>query len=122
MDLHVTRKTPNGYLLPWSELVCKSNKHCEGFQDVADVAFQLATNATNEDCLQVGSEPDNEFRLGEECILLPEQIEKAASGYEVLKQLESRHSDSLALALAYYAYTMGRLSECLTVCLECRNS
>ncbi|KIJ19657.1 hypothetical protein PAXINDRAFT_174968 [Paxillus involutus ATCC 200175] len=111
-------KTPHGYPLPWSELVRKFNKHCKGFQDVADVAFQtqvlsglLATNATNEDCL--GSEPDSEFRLGQECILLPEQIEKAASGYEVLKQLESRHSDSLALALAYHAYAMGRPSECL---------
>ncbi|KIK96970.1 hypothetical protein PAXRUDRAFT_137268 [Paxillus rubicundulus Ve08.2h10] len=108
----------NGRSLPWSELVRKFNKHCKGFQDVADVAFQtqvlselLATNATDEDSL--GSEPDSEFRLGEECILRLEQIEKATVGYEALKQLEGRHSDSLALALAYYAYAMGRPFECL---------
>ncbi|KIJ19666.1 hypothetical protein PAXINDRAFT_8148 [Paxillus involutus ATCC 200175] len=71
-------KTPNGYPLPWSELVHKFNKYFKGFQDVADqVAFQT-------------------------------QVEKAASGYGVLKQLESRHSYSLALALAYYSYAMGR--------------
>ncbi|KAF9221151.1 TPR-like protein [Gyrodon lividus] len=112
-------KNFSGCPLPWSELFRKFNKHCKGFQDVAKIAFQthalselLGVNATNED--QLGSEPDNEFRLGDECILLPEQIETATGGYETLKKLESRHSDSLALALAYYAYALGQPSECLT--------
>ncbi|KAF9240835.1 hypothetical protein BU15DRAFT_87417 [Melanogaster broomeanus] len=111
-------KTPNGYPLSWSELLRKFNKHCKGFRDVAEVASQtqalsilLGANATNED--QLGSEPDDEFRLGYECILLPERMEEATGGCETLKKLESKYSDSLVLALAYYAYALGKPSECL---------
>ncbi|KIJ67164.1 hypothetical protein HYDPIDRAFT_25637 [Hydnomerulius pinastri MD-312] len=111
-------KVPNGSPLSWSELLRKFNKHCKGFQDVSEVASQtqalsllLGANARDED--QLGQEPEKEFRLRDECVLLPERIEEANAGYELLKKLESKHSDSLVLALAYYAYALGQPSDCL---------
>ena len=91
-------KTPNGYFLSWSELIRKFNKHCAGFQDVAEIASQtqalsiwLSANAVDED--QLGSEPDGQFRLASECMLLPECIQEATAGYEALKKLQSTRSD-----------------------------
>ncbi|KAH7886691.1 hypothetical protein F5I97DRAFT_2017699 [Phlebopus sp. FC_14] len=111
-------KAFNGSPLTWSELLRKFNKHCKRFQDVAEIASQtqalsilLGANARDED--QLGLEPEDEFRLGDECILLPERKEEATGGYETLKRLESKRSDSLILALAYYAYALGRPADCL---------
>lgn len=110
---------PNGSPLSWSRLFYKFNKHCKGFQDVAEIAAQtrllsllLGANSVDEDVS--GNEQDGELRLGEECMLAPERVEEATVGYQTLQNLESSNpSDSLQLALAYYAYALGRPEECL---------
>ncbi|KAG6372063.1 hypothetical protein JVT61DRAFT_8771 [Boletus reticuloceps] len=111
-------KTPGGGALTWSELIRKFNKHCTGFQDVAEIASQtqalsiwLSANATDED--QLGSEPDEQLCLESECMLLPERVQEATPGYEALQKLQSTRSDSLFFALAYYAYALGEPSQCL---------
>ena len=91
-------KTPNAYPLSWSELIRKFNKHCAGFQDVAEIASQtqalsiwLSANVADED--QLGSEPDGQLRLASECMLLPERVQEATAGYDALKTLQSTRSD-----------------------------
>ncbi|KAI5983730.1 hypothetical protein EDC04DRAFT_3008055 [Pisolithus marmoratus] len=112
-------QAPNGSPLTWSKLFYKFNKHCKGFRDVAEIAAQtrllsllLGANSADEDVL--GNEQDGELRLGEECMLAPERVEEATGGYQTLQNLEnSNPTDSLHLALAYYAYALGRPEECL---------
>ncbi|KAG9312488.1 hypothetical protein JVU11DRAFT_6875 [Chiua virens] len=111
-------KAPHGKFLTWSELIRKFNKHCIGFQEVAEIASQtqalsiwLSANAVDDD--QLGSEPDDQLCLASECMLLPERVQEATAGYETLKKLQSTRSDSLLFALAYYAYALGDPSESL---------
>lgn len=102
-------KTPNGYSLSWSELIRKFNKHCPGFQDVAEIASQtqalaiwLSANAADED--QLGSEPDGQLRLAAECMLLPERVQEATAGYDALKTLQSTRSDVRRPSLSLHAH------------------
>ncbi|KAF5376499.1 hypothetical protein D9615_008660 [Tricholomella constricta] len=113
-------KAPNGTVLPWSELFRKFNKHCRGFQDVAEVASQtyalallLGANSRDDDQDDEG-EGVYPLELGQECVLPEERIEEAKAGYNVLKGLKSSNFDTLNFALAYYAYALGNPSECLS--------
>ncbi|KAJ4490631.1 hypothetical protein J3R30DRAFT_3277139 [Lentinula aciculospora] len=113
-------KAFNGAPLPWTELFRKFNKHCKGYIDVAEVASQthalallLIANSKDED-QDVPVRPEEyPLELGDECILAPERMEEARSGYDVLKKIESSNFDTLNFALAYYAYALGNPSECL---------
>lgn len=85
-------------LLSWTRLIHKFNKHCAGFEDIAEIASQtqalsiwLSANAVDED--QLGSEPDGQLRLEAECMLLPERVQEAITGYEALKKLQNTRSD-----------------------------
>lgn len=134
-------KDPRGSQLSWSELFRKFNKHCKGFNDVSELASQnyglallLASNSLNED-EDYASVRDFSVELGDESVLPPERIEEAVEGYETLKKLQSANSDvrvnnpfsppscvlkslfliqSVSFALAYYAYALGRPSDCLS--------
>jgi tetratricopeptide (TPR) repeat protein len=114
---------PNGSPLSWYHILRKFNKHCKGFQDVAEVASQtqalfLLLGADTEDVDQLGLENDDELVLGDECLLPLERIEEARGGYEILRSLDSKNFDSLQHALALYAYALGQFSECLSYLLK----
>ncbi|KAL4066373.1 hypothetical protein V8B97DRAFT_1041251 [Scleroderma yunnanense] len=109
---------PNAIQLGWSKLFYKFNKHCRGFQDVAEIASQtrllallLGANTTDED--EMGNEKGDILRVGDGCILAPERVQEASEGYQALMRLDSKHTDSLYLALAHYAYALGRPEECI---------
>ncbi|OCH91549.1 hypothetical protein OBBRIDRAFT_752951 [Obba rivulosa] len=113
-------KTPKGVPLSWSELLRKFNKHCPGHKDVAEIASQtqalsLLLAANSRDRSLDGNEVSQAgpLALDDECVLAEERVEEALSGYNALKNLKSSNSDSIRLALAYYAYALGRPSECL---------
>lgn len=113
----------NGSPLSWFHVLRKFNKHCKGFQDVAEVASQtqalfLLLGADTEDVDQLGLEDGDELVLADECLLPPERIEEARGGYETLRSLNSENFDSLQLALALYAYAFGQFSECLAYLLK----
>ncbi|KAG6840608.1 hypothetical protein C0991_005556 [Blastosporella zonata] len=116
-------KAPDGTALPWSELLRKFNKHCRGFQDVAQVAsytqalaLLLSANTTDED--EDDAPVDEAFEypveLGSECVLPEERIEEARTCYDALASLQSSNFDSLNFALAYYAYALGNPTRCLS--------
>lgn len=112
-------RAPNGALLSWSELFRKFNKHCKGFQDVAEVAAQTRSLALlvgaryvdDDEDADMDGIPDNEvdneamvgekeegwrrgtLALGDECVLPEERVEEATSGYEVLNSPESSKFD-----------------------------
>ncbi|OBZ73220.1 hypothetical protein A0H81_06881 [Grifola frondosa] len=115
-------KAPNGAPLSWSELLRKFNKHCTGSKDVAELASQtqalsLLLAANSRDRSLDGNELSERgpLSLGEECMLPEERLEEAVAGYDSLKQLESASSDSVRVALAFYAYALRRPSECLSI-------
>ncbi|KAG1824753.1 uncharacterized protein BJ212DRAFT_1322207 [Suillus subaureus] len=113
----------NGSPLSWFHVLRKFNKHCKGFQDVAEVASQtqalfLLLGADTEDVDKLGLENDDELVLGDECLLPLERIEEARGGYEILRSLDSKNFDSLQHALALYAYALGQFSECLSYLLK----
>ncbi|KAG1772464.1 hypothetical protein EV702DRAFT_1134016 [Suillus placidus] len=112
-------KAQKGSPLSWFHILRKFNKHCKGFQDVAEVASQtqalsLLLGDDTQDVDQLGLEVDDELVLGDECLLPLERIEEARGGYEILKSLDSKNFDSLQLILAFYAYALGQFSECLS--------
>jgi hypothetical protein len=95
-------KAPNGTALPWSELFRKFNKHCKGFQDVAQVASQthalalwLAASSLNEDQDDAFHEGESVYplELGQECVLPEERMEEARAEYEILKEQKSSNFD-----------------------------
>ncbi|KAG6827014.1 hypothetical protein H0H92_013580 [Tricholoma furcatifolium] len=114
-------KAPNGTALPWSELLRKFNKHCRGFQDVAQVASHtqalallLAANSRDEDQDDAPVDGIYPLELGSECMLPEERLEEAGASYDALLALKSSNFDSLNFVLAYYAYALGNPSQCLT--------
>ncbi|KIK66284.1 hypothetical protein GYMLUDRAFT_69991 [Collybiopsis luxurians FD-317 M1] len=98
-------KAPNGSPLLWSELFHKFNKHCKGFSDIATSRADTDKPVKSEEYA---------LELGNECILLPEQVKEARAVYDILKNLESSNFDTLNFALAYYAYALGDPSKCLS--------
>lgn len=109
----------NSSSLSWFHILRKFNKHCKGFQDVAEVASQtqalfLLLGADTEDVDQLGLENGDDLVLSDECLLPLERIEEARGGYEILRNLDSKNFDSLQHALALYAYALGQFSECLS--------
>lgn len=108
-------KTPNNHFLSWSELIRKFNKHCTGFQDVAEIAAQtqvlslwLSADAVDED--QLGSEPDGQLCLASECILLPERVQEATAGYQALKKLQGTRSDVRSPSLSFITHSVSSVS------------
>jgi hypothetical protein len=85
-------KTPNGTILPWSELFRKFNKHCQGCKDVADVAemtrvlgsFLIKDRAEDEDV--VGNGVKLVVDAGDECALEPSEV--LSVNYERLKNMQ----------------------------------
>ncbi|KAL0066997.1 hypothetical protein AAF712_005986 [Marasmius tenuissimus] len=106
-------KAPNGVALSWGELFRKFNKHCKGYEDVAEVASR--THALSL-LLEASTKQDDSLYpldLGEECVLDEGRMEEGREGYQALKKLEGGNFDTLNFALAYYAYALGNPSECL---------
>ena len=105
-------RTPNGSPISWSELFRKFNKHCRGFQDVAEVASQtrhlanlllesypddddtevdrevLRSGETNSDARRRG-----ELDMGREVVLAGKYTERASMGYNALKVLKASNYD-----------------------------
>ncbi|KAL4247865.1 hypothetical protein ABKN59_007479 [Abortiporus biennis] len=115
-------KAPNGTTLSWSELLRKFNKHCHGYSDVAELASQtqalsLLLAANNKDGSMDGNELSSggQLELGDECLLPDERVSEGTEGYNALKGLIGSNSDSIGLAVAYYAYALGHPSECLSL-------
>ncbi|KAJ3862457.1 hypothetical protein EV359DRAFT_45138 [Lentinula novae-zelandiae] len=113
-------KAFNGAPLSWSELFRKFNKHCKGYVDVAEVASQtqalsllLIANSKDEDQDEIVRPEEYPLELGDECILASERVEEARSRYDILKEIEFSHFDTLNFALPFYAYALGNPSECL---------
>jgi len=97
-------KAPNASPLSWFHLLRKFNKHCKGFQDVAEVVSQtqalcmwLGADAVDLD--QLGTEDNDDIVLADECILPLERIEEGKGGYEILKKLNSNNFDVCPCAL-----------------------
>ncbi|KAL5522105.1 hypothetical protein ACEPAF_1962 [Sanghuangporus sanghuang] len=112
-------KTPNGTLLPWSELFRKAKKHSK-HSDVPEAALQTyflslllsTTKAAARDVEEKSQVDGDGFGLGDECVLLEERCEDALKVYEDLQQLNSS-DEYVRQALAYFAYALNRPSECL---------
>ncbi|KAH9929196.1 uncharacterized protein B0H18DRAFT_998043 [Fomitopsis serialis] len=118
-------KTPSGGPLSWPELLRKFNKHCPGHSHAAELALQTQSLSLLLSVKAVGAGLDgnevsaaNQLALGQECMLQEERLEEATAGYNALKSLETANSDSIKLAVAYYAYALRRPSECLSVLAE----
>ncbi|GJE95955.1 tetratricopeptide repeat protein [Phanerochaete sordida] len=131
-DVALPGKAPNGTLLPWSELLRKFNKHCHGYADVAELASQtqalalvLESGAGEHNVESKESGFQNRFSdaldLDDECVLPEERREEAGAGYTALKGLRCAGKEPVRLALAYYAYALGRPEECLALLSEVTN-
>ncbi|PCH34790.1 hypothetical protein WOLCODRAFT_139578 [Wolfiporia cocos MD-104 SS10] len=121
-------KTPNGAPLSWSELIRKFNKHCIGQTSVSELASQLqalslliSANSSDRslDANEISSH--GPLALGQECILPEERMEEALAGYNALKKQQTSNSDSISLAIAYYAYALRRPAECLSALEEVKS-
>ena len=105
-------RTPNGSTISWSELFRKFNKHCRGFQDVAEVALQTRHLANlllesypedddtevDRETLRSGDTSSNARRrgkldMGGEVTLAGKYNERASIGYNALKVLKSSNYD-----------------------------
>jgi hypothetical protein len=113
-------KTPNGYGLSWPELFRKFNKHCRGFQDVAEVASQtralakLLSEMRSDDDEESGV-PDEKVSLDpnvdtrgrgtlgieREVVLEGADLEQALSRFYALKSLESSNGDVRSAILCW---------------------
>ncbi|KAI0052228.1 TPR-like protein [Auriscalpium vulgare] len=116
-------KAYNTSPISWSELLRKFNKHNHGYRDIAEIANQtqalallIAGGSTDAELDGDARDANAPLALADECMLAQEHEEEANTGYEALKHLEaeSPKSDSLKLALAYYAYSLGRFEDCLS--------
>ncbi|KAH8105236.1 hypothetical protein BXZ70DRAFT_919975 [Cristinia sonorae] len=122
-EVNFPARAPNAIPLSWSELLRKFNKHCSGFPDVAELASQtqalaiLLSSNTKTTSLDVDGNHFDEsdpLALGQECILLEERIVEGTQGYSILHSLTGSNTESIKLAVAYYAYALGQPSECLS--------
>lgn len=106
-------KTPTGTVLCWSELLRKFNKHCKGFQDVAQIASHtqalallLAATSQDDDQSDVPGEGEFEYliELGLECMLPEERIQEAQASYDALAGLKSSNYDVRANNITQSSY------------------
>ncbi|KAI0755686.1 hypothetical protein C8Q74DRAFT_319092 [Fomes fomentarius] len=115
-DRGTPAKDFHGKYITWSDLLRKFHKHCPGQQDVEELvsqtqALSLLLSAKYDD--EDGTGSRGVLELGEECLLADERIDEGRAGYGALKQLDASTSDSIKVALAYYAYALRRPSDCL---------
>lgn len=82
-------QTPKAEHITWSKLFYKFNKHCRGYQDVAEMAVQTRSLAL----LLEASADGDEMKLDGEYVLAQERVQAAYEGYQTLSKLESKHSD-----------------------------
>ncbi|CCM03055.1 uncharacterized protein FIBRA_05174 [Fibroporia radiculosa] len=120
-------RTPGGAPLSWSELLRKFNKHCVGNAHIAELASQsqalsllLSADASDRSLDGNDISKQGSLLLGQECMLPEERVEEAAAGYNALLSIAS-NSDSIRLAVAYYAYALRRPSECLSILAEVKS-
>jgi hypothetical protein len=101
-------KAFNGAPLSWSELFRKFNKHCRGFNDVAEVASHthalaglLSANSANDDQDDAPKSGEYELDLGNESQLPDDLIGEATRRYDLLKQLKVSNFDVSAIEVYY---------------------
>ncbi|KAI0694071.1 hypothetical protein BC835DRAFT_1487974 [Cytidiella melzeri] len=114
-DVPSPAQVPKGTPLSWSELLRKFNKHCQGYADVAELASQTQALALILNMQDEDQPSSSQLTLGDECTLPQERVEEATAGYAALKSLRTAEKDPVRLALAYYAFALGRPSECLSI-------
>ena len=107
-------KAVNGTSLSWPELFRKFNKHCRGYEDVAEVGRQVQALALLVQAKE-GIEDGEGGRLvvDGECLVLEEHREETKAGYDILQSLQSSKFDQIHLTLAYHAYALGDPSLCV---------
>lgn len=95
-------KAPNGAPLSWSELLRKFNKHCKGFNEIAEVANRtqgvsvwLSGAEGDDDADGGGSNQVSLYplQLGQECILSEERRPEARASLDLLLSLGTSNSD-----------------------------
>lgn len=103
----VPAKAPNGTPLSWSELFRKFNKHCRGYQEVAEAASRMHALALllsapylddDEDVdASVETSKGERLDLSGESTVAEERKEEAEAGYKALKAIGSSKFDVRAL-------------------------
>lgn len=113
-DTPFPAKAINGTNLSWPELFRKFNKHCRGYEDVAEVGRQVQALALLVQAKE-GVEDGEGGRLtvDGECLVLEEHREETKAGYDILQSLQSSRFDQIHLTLAYHAYALGDPSLCV---------
>ncbi|KAH9173803.1 hypothetical protein EDB89DRAFT_2153622 [Lactarius sanguifluus] len=112
-----------GVPVSWTDLLRKFNKHCHGYTDVAEIANQtqalallVAGGPSDRELDGIGYHHEEFLILGTESVVADEHAVEAEVGYKILRGLEAENanSDSLKLALAYYAYALKDPALCLS--------
>jgi hypothetical protein len=89
-------KTPSGAPLSWSELFRKFNKHCQGAQDVANVAshtYTLALSISEDSLNEDEDDGASILAIDTECLISQGRVKKIEAGYEELQSLQSSNLD-----------------------------
>ncbi|KAF8530061.1 hypothetical protein BU17DRAFT_72839 [Hysterangium stoloniferum] len=105
--------------LDWPELLRKFRKHRPEAGDIAEVAsytqalslLLLRSQFGSPEALDGYTDPTEPLQLGAECSLPDERKDEARMGYELLQKLNE--SESVRLALSYYAFALGRFQDAL---------
>ncbi|KAH9027295.1 hypothetical protein EDB84DRAFT_1272726 [Lactarius hengduanensis] len=119
-----------GVSISWTDLLRKFNKHCHGYTDVAEIANQtqalallVAGGPSDRELDGIGYHHEEFLILGTESVVADEHAVEAEVGYKILRGLEAENtnSDSLKLALAYYAYALKDPAQCLSYLNQVRD-
>ncbi|KAH9061154.1 hypothetical protein EDB87DRAFT_1830990 [Lactarius vividus] len=119
-----------GVPISWTDLLRKFNKHCHGYTDVAEIANQtqalallVAGGPSDRELDGIGYHHEEFLILGTETVVADEHAVEAQVGYKILRGLEAENtnSDSLKLALAYYAYALKDPTQCLSYLNQVRD-
>ncbi|KAI9457599.1 hypothetical protein BJY52DRAFT_1204514 [Lactarius psammicola] len=123
-------KAAKGVPISWTDLLRKFNKHCHGYTDVAEIANQtqalallVAGGPSDRELDSIGYHHEDFLILGTESVVADEHAVEAEVGYNILRGLEAENtnSDSLKLALAYYAYALKDPAQCLSYLNQVRD-
>jgi len=93
-------KAFKGTPISWTELLRKFNKHCHGSAEVSQIANQTQALALLVAAGPTDGELDGDhcnediLALGTESVVAGEHADEARVGFEVLKSLESEHTNS----------------------------